>query len=92
MAELIHRHSTHVRTPDGEIFTANISGERQQDGLWAGWIEFHDRDGRVVLRTDRETSQMTREALDYWASGLEPTYIEGAFARAHIVRAPGTVA
>jgi hypothetical protein len=89
MAELIHRHSTHVRTPEGEIFTANICGERQSDGLWAGWIEFHDQAGHVRLRTDRETSQSSRDALDYWATGLEPVYIEGAFSRARLMNAPG---
>jgi hypothetical protein len=85
MAELIHRHSTHVRIPEGRIYTANIYGERQPDGAWIGWLEFEDRDGRVVLRTPRETSQPTREALDYWAGGLEPIYVEGAFRRARLV-------
>jgi hypothetical protein len=37
------------------------------------------------LRTDRETSQPNREALEYWSTGLEPVYIEGAFQRAHLV-------
>jgi hypothetical protein len=34
------------------------------------------------LRTDQETTQSTREDVLYWATGLEPTYREGAFARA----------
>ena len=34
------------------------------------------------LTTDQETSQPNREALAYWAAGLEPIYFEGAFARA----------
>lgn len=85
MAELIHRHSTHVRTPEGRIYTANVFGERQTDGVWTGWLEFQDIDGYVVLRTTRETTQPDRDALDYWASGLEPTYVESAFTRARLV-------
>ena len=85
MAELIHRHSTHVRIPEGRIYTAQVYGERQPDGSWIGWLEFEDRDGCVILRTARETTQPSREALEYWASGLEPTYVEGAFSRARLV-------
>ncbi len=85
MAELIHRHSTHVRTPEGRIFTTTVYGERQMDGVWTGWLEFEDIDGALLLRTARETTQPTRDALDYWASGLEPTYVMGAFARARLV-------
>jgi hypothetical protein len=47
-----------------------------------GW-EFHPTDiNRPVLRTDQETSQPNRAAIEYWANGLEPIYLEGAFARA----------
>jgi hypothetical protein len=35
-----------------------------------------------ILHTDRETSQPNRAALEYWADGLEPVYLEGALARA----------
>jgi hypothetical protein len=34
------------------------------------------------LRTDRETSQPNRISTEYWVSGLEPIYLEGALARA----------
>ena len=34
------------------------------------------------LRTGQETSQPNRWALDYWAGGLEPVYLEGALTRA----------
>jgi hypothetical protein len=82
MAELIHNHSAHVRTVAGEIFKTRVYGDRQPDGLWIGWLEFDDELGRVKLRTARETTQPNREALEYWASGLEAVYVEGAFARA----------
>jgi hypothetical protein len=35
-----------------------------------------------VLVTQQETSQPNRAALEYWADGLEPIYLEGALARA----------
>jgi hypothetical protein len=34
------------------------------------------------LLTEQETSQPNRTAIEYWALGLEPIYLEGAFARA----------
>jgi hypothetical protein len=87
MAELIHEHGTHVRTEDGQRFTARTYGERLPDGVWGGWIEFVSVGTGTVLRTDRETTQPNREAVAYWASGLEPVYLEGAFARAQVVTA-----
>ena len=38
--------------------------------------------GGPALRTGRETTQPNRDAVANWASGLEPVYLEGAFARA----------
>ena len=86
MAALIHEHATRVRTPEGELFTARTW--REPEGhLWHGWLEFTPAGAdRPTLRTDRETSQPSKQALAYWAEGLEPLYFEGAFARAQIVR------
>jgi len=53
------------------------------DGTWEAWLEFEPTDAsKAAIRTDRETSQSNRQAIDYWASGLEPVYLDGAFARA----------
>jgi hypothetical protein len=85
MAELIHEHSTHIRTPDGRAYLVRIYGEQQPDSMWIGRLEFHPvAAGGPVLRTDRETSQASRAALETWALGLEPAYLEGAFARARV--------
>src|SRR2546425_621998 len=56
MAKLIHEHSTHIRTPDGQAYLARTYGELQADRTWIGWLEFQpiDKIG-PVLRTDRET-------------------------------------
>jgi hypothetical protein len=83
MPELIHQFADQIKGQDGIIYTVSAHGEASAGGTWEGWLEFHpmgvaDR----VLRTDRETTQPGREALAYWASGLEPIYLDGAFARA----------
>jgi hypothetical protein len=36
----------------------------------------------LTWQTERETTQSSAEQVAYWASGLEPTYLEGALARA----------
>ena len=68
--------------PSGHSADANVIGEK--GNLYAG------RKGarpsqylRVkILRTDQGTSQPNRAAIEYWADGLEPIYLEGALARA----------
>jgi len=83
MPEPIHVYSTEVLGPEGTVYRAWIMGEERGDGTWEGWLEFHPTAlDRPVLRTDQETSQPNREALVYWAGGLEPIYLEGAFERA----------
>jgi hypothetical protein len=89
MAQLIHEHAAHIRTPEGSVFAVGTHGEQRDDGTWAGWLEFEPLErGVPKLRTERETTQSSREALSGWASGLEPVYLEGAFARAHVVSYP----
>lgn len=83
MSHVILEHSSLVRTRDGEVFTPVVLGQEMPDGNWIGWIEFVSDAGKAAkLRTERETTQPNRQALDYWATGLEPVYIEGAFERA----------
>jgi hypothetical protein len=86
MVELIHEHVVHVRTPNGDAYVPRTYGERQTDGTWEGWLEFDPISGNgPALRTERETSQATREALEVWSSGLESVYFEGAFTRARVI-------
>ncbi len=83
MPELIYEHSVQVEDEEGAVYLPRTYGQARGDGTWSGWIEFHPLDGEgLFLRTDQETSQPNRAALEYWASGLEPIYFEGAFARA----------
>jgi hypothetical protein len=84
MAELIQEYSTPIIDESRAVYIARAYGQERADGTWEGWLEFRPEDGRGrgVLRTGQETSQPNRTALEYWASGLEAVYFEGAFLRA----------
>jgi hypothetical protein len=82
VAEPFHEYATLLRDADGIDYRARACGGERPDGTWIGWVEFHPVGGGLVWRTDRETTQSNRAALAYWASGLEPEYLEGAFDRA----------
>lgn len=84
MAELLQEYATAVVGPDDTTYIVRSYGEERADGTWIGWLEFVPTDPEEpVLRTDQETSQPNRTAVEYWATGLEPVYFEGAFERAH---------
>ncbi len=79
---LIRQHPTST-VQGGTTYSVHICGEQRVDGTWEGWLEFHPVDSKLpILRTDQETSQPNLSALEYWAEGLEPIYLEGALARA----------
>jgi hypothetical protein len=66
---------------DGRTYTAQACGRERDDRIWEGWLEFVPDDGSLVLRSQRETTQPNRTALEYWASGLTPIYLKGALER-----------
>ncbi|HEV8670237.1 MAG TPA: hypothetical protein VGS01_05820 [Candidatus Limnocylindria bacterium] len=83
MDSLIHEYARHVRDADGHVYRARVFGRQRSDKTWIGWLEFSPRgSGGIVRRTRRETTQPSRDALRYWASGLQATYLEGALERA----------
>lgn len=82
MAELIQEYSARVQDADGTTYSVRAYAEERGDGTWAGWLEFLPDGGGPALRTDQETSQPNRVTVEYWATGLEPVYFEGALARA----------
>jgi len=82
MPELIQQYSTHMVGDDGTLYVVRAYGQPRADGTWEGWLEFWPTSGGPPLRTGIESSQPERDALAYWASGLEPLYFEGAFQRA----------
>jgi hypothetical protein len=82
MAERIHTYSAVVTAPRGVRYRVHADGEANELGSWHGWLTFEALDGSGrVLRTERETTQASRDDLVYWASGLEPVYLDGALSR-----------
>jgi hypothetical protein len=83
VSEVIHVFAGEVADEDGHLYTARALGDRREDGMWVGWLEFQPRGGRgQPRRTPTETTQANVDALRYWAGGLEPVYLEGALERA----------
>ena len=83
MAVFLQEYASRITGSDGVEYVVRTYGEERADGTWAGWLEFHPSDAtRAVLRTGQETSQPNRVTIEYWATGLEPVYFEGALARA----------
>ncbi len=84
-AQLIHEHAEHLRVEDQGEYTIRVFGARRGDGTWLGWLQFESDTGEL-RRTPVETTQASRHALEFWATGLEPVYLEGAFRRAAPLR------
>lgn len=85
MAELLQEYASSVIGSDDATYIVRSYGEERVDGTWIGWLEFEPTDAnKPTLRTEQETSQPNRTAVEYWATGLEPIYFEGAFGRAHV--------
>ena len=81
MKEIVYEHP-HPIWLCGRQFRVEVLGQRRADETWAGYVEFVDIKTNSGFRTEQETSQPNREALQYWATGLEHVYIEGALTRA----------
>jgi hypothetical protein len=79
---LVHEFAERMVAEDGELLAVRVFGQGRADGTWLGWLTFAALDGRRVKRTPRETTQSTREQVAYWATGLQASYLEGAFRRA----------
>ena len=71
-------------------YRARAVGRVRSDGMWEGWIEFVDLEDDERLRTDIETMQPNERAFRYWAAGVGPAYLEGAFRRASSRAADGS--
>ncbi len=67
MPQLIQQYTHELTGDDGTIYQVRAYGEPRTDGTWEGWIEFHPLDStQPILRTERETTQPDRTALDDW--------------------------
>jgi hypothetical protein len=68
----------------GQAFAVRAWADMSRDGTarWESWLEFWPVGGGPALTTERETTQPNRVCTVYWATGLTPTYLEGALGRA----------
>lgn len=81
MAKHVHEFTSEI-TAKGIRYVVRAFAE-QRGHIWIGWLEFSPASGSgAVRKTGEETSQPSLEAVEYWASGLEPVYLEGALRRA----------
>ena len=81
MAELLVTYTVPTKSPSGDLYYARALGQKADDGLWEGWLEFQLAGDETVLITRRETEQPNRDDLMYWAQGLTDVYLEGALQR-----------
>ncbi len=81
MSEVLFQYDAEFSDDRGRLYRARACGRERKDGRWEGWLEFVPADGPVV-RTTRETTQPDRGFLEYWATGLTATYLDGALLRA----------
>jgi hypothetical protein len=81
MAELLREHPTLVGGVDDKAYVAQIWGHEMTDGRWEAWIVFVPITRGQARRTDRETTQGSREAATRWASSVTSVYLQGAFTR-----------
>ena len=78
-AELIHQFRDPVPSADGVLYVAQAWAAR--DHGWNGWLVFIAADGRI-LRTERETTQPSRDALRRWVAQLADADLRAALQRA----------
>lgn len=82
MAEKVHEFAKTVKGADGTVYAVQAFAEKSGN-IWIGWLEFRPASGKgKTLRTGEETSQPDKKAVEYWATGVEPIYLEGALRRA----------
>jgi hypothetical protein len=78
---LIHTFVDQFLDEGRRLWDVRVLGQERDDGTWIGWLEFSNP-ALGIRRTDRETTQSNAEGLTYWATGLEPVYLQGALNRA----------
>jgi hypothetical protein len=90
VGELVHQRPVALEDEDGFVYDrARVYAAPLPGGTWEAWIEFVAADRSRTLRSGRETTQRHLDGVAYWATGLEPVYFEGAFARAERASAVG---
>jgi hypothetical protein len=93
MRKLVKQVEYDVEAPDGSRYWPQVFAEQErEDDVWKGYVEFTPLVKGDVLRGRAETSQSKLTDVEYWATGLEPVFFEGALARAcHAAQHPSAV-
>jgi hypothetical protein len=82
MNQLLQEFERRVTGTNGESYAILLYGRSRPGDTWQGWLVFvRQRDSRRFA-TPVETTQPSREAIVYWAGGLEDVYFDGALTRA----------
>jgi len=66
----------------GDTYLVFVQGRSRPQDTWEGWLVFERQRDARRFSTPVETTQPNAQAVLYWASGLEATYLEGALERA----------
>jgi len=80
MREIIIPFTPTVCSKDGATWRVKVIGHERADGIWEGSIEFRTESARRVTRM--ETTQLSGDGIQSWATGLAPIYFERALDRA----------
>ena len=89
VSEVLMEYDPIVSETDGGRWKPRACGRRGEGHMWEGWIEFVPLgSGSKPVHSRRESTQPSREALVYWATGLTPVYLKGALERARFEPAP----
>lgn len=80
--DTIVAYETPILGPGDHAYRGRSCGRPRADGTWVGWLEFEAATDGSRHRTPRETTQPNRTALEYWATGLTPVFLQGALTRA----------
>ncbi|MDQ2890273.1 MAG: hypothetical protein M3R65_06920 [Gemmatimonadota bacterium] len=67
---------------DGRLFVAQVVVARLPTGLWEAWIEFQPQLGGDTMRSCRETEQLSRGDLRFWAAGITRQHLAACLKRA----------
>jgi hypothetical protein len=90
MPEMLREFRTLVGGVDDNAYVAQVWAHERDDARWEAWIVFVPIATGQARRTDRDTTQGTRAAVEYWASGVTSIYLQGAFARSRPLRVSAT--
>lgn len=83
---MLREFPTLVGSVDDSAYVAQIWAREMGNGGWEAWIVFVPVATGLPRRTERDTIQTTRAAVEYWASGVTSIYLQGAFARSRPLR------